>query len=464
MADINGVISYQSIYVESGITANVISATTISANTFFGGSLSASFIGNKDVNDQEFKYISGITSDTQTQINTKRKFDEPFIISGDSPNFELILAKKLVGDGIVLDENGTTIEMNAYIKNLVLNTVTVSSGILTAETNFNPTGWSTSPSQSASFIILTQESVLSVISGLSGGIPGRICVIRNGSTKSLFVFEHDSNKTTQTNKFLFGDGEGYFLLPEQNITLIYSGLGYWTNLYPINKKNKYRNYTDFGNTVLKQIGAVVYSPSARFTSGISNFGAFNIRSSDIVSFLDSNDCLSFGYATGHTFKTIRPFRGDPPGSVSTLSIGKISLNSDIGWTDTERFLFGMGNTGSQGGSQTATEALTPIAWLTPKTLAVDKTVWYKKNSTSITPTSLKLSSTTNNWVYLINYCSVSSTPILCQLYSFDLKTFTIETNASGPQARYPNIWSQMSVSTSNKAYIDELMFTSNRNF
>lgn len=471
MGNTNGTISYQSIYVNSGITASVISATTISANTFYGGSLSASFIGNKTVNDQEFKYISGITSNTQTQLNTKRFFNEPFIVSGTPSG--LSTAKTLIGDGIILNDNGSTIELNAVIKNLVLNTITVSSGISAAELNFNPTGWNTSPLLSSSFIVITQENTASIISGLSGGTPGRICVLRNGSAKSLFVLEHDSDKTNVQNRFLFSDGEAYFLLPKQNITLIYNGLGVWTNLYTILKKNKYRNYTDFGNfktgSIGEQFGAG--NLAGKYTSGISDFGGFALSGKN-TSYLDSTDTIVFNYSG--TYPTIRPFRFDYPSDCG-LIIGKIALNTDIGWNDNTRFVFGTGNvdTAKRGGFATATfTSFTPMAWITPPTGALDNTVWWIRLGSTIPiftgPTSLKLSATTNNWVYLTNYCSGTQTPFVCQLYSFDFKTFTIVNSVLGASAYVGtiyNIWSQIqTVGTTNAAYLDELIFTSNVNY
>ena len=59
---------YDPLIINSGWTSQSISATTISAGTFYGGSLSASFVGNQNVTNQQFLYFSGVTSDVQLQI------------------------------------------------------------------------------------------------------------------------------------------------------------------------------------------------------------------------------------------------------------------------------------------------------------------------------------------------------------------------------------------------------------
>ena len=361
--------------------------------------------------------------------------------------------------------------MDAHIKNLVLNTITVTSGITQQELNFNPTGWNTSLSQSSSIINITQNNIISIISGLNGGTPGRICIIRNSSKTSLFVFEHDSYKTNAQNRFLFSDGESYFLMPGQNITLIYNGLGVWTNLYTILKKNKYRNYNDFTNKKTQRFGTVVYAPpNNRYsTLGLSNFGGFNMLNT-VTSFLDSDDCLVLNwngpYNVNSVSRTIRPYRGDYPSSTNaTLTIGKISLNTDIGWPTNGQFVFGNGvsNTASRLGDANSTVAFTPFGWSTPTATAVDTTVWYRLLSSTYTATSLKLSSTTNNWVYLVNYTTSTFIGIL---YSFDFKTFTVESSLTSiVSPLIYNIWFKPSVTQySNSVYIDELIYTTNVNY
>ena len=93
---------YHPLIVNSGWTSQSVSATTISAGTFYGGSLSATYVGNQNVTNQEFRYVSGLTSNTQTQINnlvnrTERLLtfqsddfltNDRVISSGNNINFE----------------------------------------------------------------------------------------------------------------------------------------------------------------------------------------------------------------------------------------------------------------------------------------------------------------------------------------------------------------------------------------
>ena len=69
-------------------TSYSLSATSISANTFFGD-IGASFIGSGNpanfVTNQELSYMSATTGNVQTQINTKTSnLENYFIYSGDN--------------------------------------------------------------------------------------------------------------------------------------------------------------------------------------------------------------------------------------------------------------------------------------------------------------------------------------------------------------------------------------------
>jgi hypothetical protein len=100
---------YHPLIVNSGWTSQSVSATTISAGTFYGGSLSATYVGNQNVTNQEFRYVSGLTSNTQTQINnlvnrTERLLtfqsddfltNDRVISSGNNINFESSLIIKI---------------------------------------------------------------------------------------------------------------------------------------------------------------------------------------------------------------------------------------------------------------------------------------------------------------------------------------------------------------------------------
>lgn len=248
MGIFSGLISYQDINIDGLWKSQFFSATSITSTTFYGGSISATFIGSGYTTNQEYKYVSGLTSDTQTQLNSKRLKTEPFITSGSSD--DLTNYKQISGDGVSLSATNNTLVLSAPIKDLVISSINVTT-TNTYEYNFSPSGWSDSVKLKSSIILLNQSSNTTIISGLIGGSDGRIVIIRNNqnnTANSLYIFEHNSTKTIYENRILFSDGEAYFLIPNKNITLIYDGLNNcWRNMYPIEKKIKYNRYNDFYN-------------------------------------------------------------------------------------------------------------------------------------------------------------------------------------------------------------------------
>ena len=81
MSIFSGIVNYQNFEVESGITSNFFMSPTISANTISGGALSALYVASGKVTNQEFKYLSGTTSNIQIQINATTTKKHKFMIN-----------------------------------------------------------------------------------------------------------------------------------------------------------------------------------------------------------------------------------------------------------------------------------------------------------------------------------------------------------------------------------------------
>jgi hypothetical protein len=421
MGNTNGTISYQSIYVNSGIKSNVISATTISANTFYGGSLSASFIGNGDVDDQEFKYISGITSNTQTQINQKVSVSTNFLTYTSSQS-GLPLSKKLEGINVTLEDNGTEIKVSlpfsqTLFKQYIISASTVTSS--TAITNFNLTTLFNLTNESVQVVINQGNAV---ISGISGGTDGRVLMITNTGS-GLIILENESTKCVPNNsiKFKFSFGEACFLTRYKSIFLIYnSSEQCWKNINFGTSDVQYDYVNDFAKT---------WDASTQNTSSFQYNGLIpnipiqtNITPSNILSnlvtnnFLDSNHVLNISLppnssTTTSTYISLhKPNRNDTYFTTQTtstmLNLYKFSLTSttfDVNYC----FMFGFSDSGlsrrlnlNGGGSNVGfrTPFVTDTSPTYFQTGILTHTILNITQSSSLS-TTLLVSSCVNSWCY-----------------------------------------------------------------
>ena len=198
MGIFSGLISYQDIDVNGLWKSQFFSATSITSTTFYGGSISSLYVGSGFTTNQEYKYVSGLTSDTQTQINSKRAKSEPFITSGSSA--DLTNFKQISATSITLSATNNNLVLSSPIRDLVVSSISISS-INTYEYNFSPSGWSTNVKLKSTLVYFSMPTTTtSIISGLVGGFSGRVAIFFN-NTNSLIIFENDSTKTISSNKF-----------------------------------------------------------------------------------------------------------------------------------------------------------------------------------------------------------------------------------------------------------------------
>lgn len=299
---------YHPLIVNSGWTSQSVSATTISAGTFYGGSLSANYVGNQNVTDQEFKYLSGVTSNIQTQINLLPSKSEPFITyrnSGFLTN-EMTLS---ASSGINFSQTISNVSFDSYLSSLEFDRTSISfNSTQTAITNWNPTNFQVNDNIRATHIIITGNSTVypSIISGLVGGTSGRVVIITNLSNQ-LYIFENKSSKCNIGNQFNFKSGKAYLLgMSNQTITLIYnSNDGIWDD---IGEGQYYTNFQDFNCRPRYFINRRDPSTTFRSESGTGcppfyfkfNGGVLPI----ITGFTGNETCVAFGpnatYGVGRT--------------------------------------------------------------------------------------------------------------------------------------------------------------------
>jgi hypothetical protein len=380
----------QPLVVSSGWTTTLFSATTISAETFYGGSLSASFVGNKNVNNQEFKYVSGLTSGAQTQINNLVNLTDP-LITYQSDNILTNEVSLNVGTNMSSVITNTHFGVSASFPSLEVSAITVSLS-QSSITDFNPTNWQVSDNIRSTHIILTGTQC-SIISGLVAGTNGRIVVITNNST-GLIILENLSTKCLTENRFEFNNGRAYFLPTKRSLTLIYDfNQQLWIEYFPSSNETLYTLYNDYFTTLpypylfYPSVTAPIYQNNEFSVNGAISFSSLTTTNGTVVF------CTS---AIGRAFSVKYP----------SVTLSKIRINDVFGYTgftNRSTSLFVCDNSDSRTNSINGRQAM---FWSTPVTSVTysDTTVWYNSYANStFKPTSLKLSASTNDWVYLGMY-------------------------------------------------------------
>ena len=330
MSIFSGIVNYQNFEVESGITSNFFMSPTISANTISGGALSALYVASGKVTNQEFKYLSGTTSNIQIQINSLSNKNEQFVSYSASTNLD--------NDKSSIAGNAVTFSQGS--KELLINTTLTSTefvwinfnmtGIsVTSITNWNPTGFQTDNNNRATHIILGGGSTSvfpSVISGLTGGTNGRIVIISNLATGFPVIFENNSSKCPTICKFNFSNDEAYFLSHNATMTLIYDGESQsWKEFYPLTRESMFSTYQDF-NYVARNtnFGNGAYG---RFYSsqGVIAYTGFNDTNS-VISFRGTSTYTSPGLSASYCAGRVPQSLG---GSLFTFFLSKVAIDNDF---------------------------------------------------------------------------------------------------------------------------------------
>jgi hypothetical protein len=249
-----------------------VSATTISGITLTG-QIDAKYIGSgltiydvpNLVTNQEFTYLSGLTGYTQTQINNKVPVSSPLLVYSASP----LITNSLVvsaGTNIVTTSSTTNYTISAVIGSLEVGSILVITGGNQnyAVHNFNPTGWDSSYPNRATNIRIQPLNVIK-ITGLSGGITGRIATLTNVGNYPI-ILEYGSSESTSLNTFIFANNNSYFLNPKSSITLIYNHISQrWVEI-----QTDYQNGFNIFDTVDNVPG--VQNTSFEITASVIPFG------------------------------------------------------------------------------------------------------------------------------------------------------------------------------------------------
>lgn len=246
-----------------------ISATTISGVTFTG-QIDAKYIGSgltiydvpNLVTNQEFEYLSGLTGYVQTQINSKVPNSAPLIVysASSSLNNERVLS---AGTNIVTTSSSTNYTISAVIGGLEVGSILVVTGGNEnyAVHNFNPPGWDESYPNRSTNIRIQPLNVIK-ITGLSGGIIGRIVTLSNVGNYPI-ILENLSSESNSSNIFNFTNNISYFLLPKSSVTLIYNNITSQWNEIQGNYQSGFEIYDKVDNVPGVQFAS--YEITASFT-------------------------------------------------------------------------------------------------------------------------------------------------------------------------------------------------------
>jgi hypothetical protein len=435
---------YHPLVVNSGWTSHSVSATTISAGTFYGGSLSATYVGNQNVTDQEFRYISGTTSDIQTQINNKYNRSHPFITnSGNTTltNERIFSSSKLSSETI-----NNEIRLSLPIRNLVLTPLSVVIPTTqSAITDFNPVGYNDGVKNQSSFWLINGNSV---ISGISGGTEGKILTILNNTKNKIVVFENRSTKCHPSNRIFLSLNQAIFLTKNRVLRLMYSEYeNAWLEITQYDNNNQFDVFEEFlGEPQLQTTVGINTTTPSLTGEGIymtdCGMGLYYPSTvgfvKTITSHIDSNSVFfmrnsSTTISTHGTGVSIRPQRGTIANSTN-LMVAKVSLTTQTWGTNTLSFNFGF-NSNINSYDIPPFQYLNFYGFMTPISTDTDKTVFYYSfHDPGVVPTnriplSLKLSSCTNNWAYLAIYSSGGGNYVL--LSSTDNNQYTMEYAMTG---------------------------------
>jgi hypothetical protein len=133
---------------------------------------------------------------------------------------------------------------NEDVPNVNLSLISVTS-TNAREDNWSPTGWSASTIKVIDFTPNNTNNIIS-IGGLANPSAGKIVTIVNSSTNNLVIIENEATTSTAANRFKLAQKSPYFLMPEREITFLYTGTR-WAQFNTHPNQGGFDFYDDFEN-------------------------------------------------------------------------------------------------------------------------------------------------------------------------------------------------------------------------
>jgi len=159
---------------------------------------------------------------------------------------------------------------NEDVPNVNLSLISVTS-TNAREDDWSPTGWAASVVKVIDFTPNNTNNIIS-LGGLANPSAGKIVTIVNSSTNNVVIIENEASTSTAANRFKLAQKSPYFLMPEREITFLYTGTR-WAQFNTHPNQGGFDFYDDFENinpTTGSQATKMFYGVTSGTGSGLAS--------------------------------------------------------------------------------------------------------------------------------------------------------------------------------------------------
>ena len=152
-------------------------------------------------------------------------------------------------EAIVIDRSSGNVRLPLSVPNVLSHSPAAN------QNNYSPSGYSTTSAQHQ--LIRVSPSASLKLTGLAGGVAGKLVTIRNSSTDYLLWLEHENASSSSANRFTLRRSFPVFLLPGDSVTLIWNGAASRWEVFAWPHEGMAMGLTkfdDFGDTVAIDAG------------------------------------------------------------------------------------------------------------------------------------------------------------------------------------------------------------------
>ena len=314
---------------------------------------------------------------------------------------------------------------NQNIPNVDLSLISVTS-TNAREDNWSPTGWNASTIKVIDFTPNNTNNIIS-LGGLANPSAGKIVTIVNSSTNNLVIIENESSTSTAANRFKLAQKSPYFLMPEREITFLYTGTR-WSQFNTHPNQGGFDFYDDFENlntTAGSQATKMFYGVTSGAGSGLAS-GAENTTDWGVMRLTTGTSLGGFLYASVDYRRTGANTIFGLNGLCPQLWVTKVKIDTIP--TAAQDWLFAAGLNASS--STVATNGQTGLMWEMPTFASggVTPAFWNIRITnavgalTILTATSVPI--TANTYVYLGIFITSSNNGDAIFFYSTDGITYS----------------------------------------
>lgn len=138
-----------------------------------------------------------------------------------------------------------------YLPETMQQYTIVASTPSTDQNDFSPTNWDGTQPNKATILRVSPTATIR-ITGLAGGVDGRVAFITNGTSGTsgeLIILEDENASSTAANRFAFGDSDARFLMPGASIQIWYDGTSSrWKSFQGSPLESRFSVWAELGGT------------------------------------------------------------------------------------------------------------------------------------------------------------------------------------------------------------------------